>query len=90
MDIIIAHAYSFCSVMLIILVTYVTLYILRRRYDKAQSRACLIARYVVTAVNILAHFALIALVMYIDAGMEILLLFLLASVSVGIAMGGGI
>lgn len=90
MDIIIAHAYSFCSVMLIILATYIALYILRRKYDKDRSRALLITRYIITAANLLAHFALIALVIYIDAGMEILLLSLLASVSVGIAAGGGI
>lgn len=76
--------------MLIILATYIALYILRRKYDRTQGRGLLIARYTVTAVNILAHFALIALVMYLDAGMEILLLSLLASVSVGIAVGGGI
>ncbi len=90
MDIIVAHAYSFCSVMLLILVTYIALYVLRWRYDKAPRKALLVVRYAVTALNLLAHFALIALIMYIDAGMEILLLSLLASVSVGIAVGGGI
>ena len=46
--------------------------------------------YMLQALNLAAHFALIVFILYIDAGMETLLISLLASASVALVAGGGI
>lgn len=47
-------------------------------------------RYTLLALNLAAHFALIVFILYIDAGMEALLISLLASAAVALVTGGGI
>lgn len=106
MDAIISHAYGFSGIMLIILITYAAIYFLKisgkkRAEHTATSVKCeepskrgrnagKAIGYTLFALNLAAHFALIVFILYIDAGMEALLISLLASAAVALVTGGGI
>lgn len=90
MDAIISHAYGFSCIMAVILITYTVIYLLKKSEEKYAENGKKIIRYAFWGLNIILHFALIVFILYIDAGMEALLISLLASASVALVVGGGI
>ena len=94
MDIFIKNAHLIFPIAFIILVSYIGLFILKRRgaagNESKWRKPSWGAFTAVAAINIVAHIFLIAVMVFVDAGIEALLLCLLASTCLCLLGGGGV